>query len=64
MKQAVILPNTRIGEGCRLKKVVIDSGCIIPVGTIIGEDAKFDAERFYRSENGVVLVTRSMLTKL
>ncbi len=64
LDQAVILPNTTIGEGCNLSKVVIDRGCTIPPGTIIGKDAKLDAERFYRSENGVVLVTSAMLAKL
>ncbi len=64
LDQAVILPNTQIGEGCSLKKVVVDRGCIIPAGTIVGEDAQLDAKRFYRSENGVVLITSSMLSNL
>jgi glucose-1-phosphate adenylyltransferase len=62
--QAVILPNTEIGESSRLTKVVIDRGCTIPPGTVIGEDAELDAQRFYRTETGVVLVTRAMLDKL
>jgi glucose-1-phosphate adenylyltransferase len=31
---------------------------------VIGEDAEHDAKRFYRSENGITLVTREMLDKL
>jgi len=62
--QAVILPRTEIGEGCRLTKVVIDRGCKIPPGLTIGEDAELDAQRFHRTENGVVLVTQDMLNKL
>jgi len=34
---------------------------VIPNGTVIGEDLEQDAERFYVSENGVVLVTPEML---
>lgn len=64
LEQTVILPGTSIGEGCSLKKVVIDRGCIIPAGMVIGEDAELDSKRFYRTENGVVLVTRSMLARL
>jgi hypothetical protein len=30
----------------------------------IGHDAEEDAKRFYRSENGITLVTRSMLDAL
>lgn len=64
ISQAVILPACEIGEGCRLQKVVIDRGCKIPEGTVIGEDAESDAKRFYRTSNGVVLVTPDMLEKL
>ncbi|HEY8357591.1 MAG TPA: glucose-1-phosphate adenylyltransferase, partial [Ramlibacter sp.] len=60
----VIMPETEIQSGCRLSKVVIDRGCNIPAGTVIGEDAQLDAQRFYRTENGVVLVTVEMLEKL
>jgi len=62
--QAVILPHSEIGEGCRLTKVVIDRGCTVPPGTVIGEDAELDAQRFFRSATGVVLVTKEMLDKL
>ena len=62
--QAVILPNSEIGERCRLTKVVIDRGCKVPAGTVIGEDPELDAQRFFRSDTGVVLVTREMLAKL
>lgn len=62
--QAVILPHTEIGRHCRLQKVVIDRGCKLPEGLVIGEDAEQDAQRFYRTENGVVLVTSEMLARL
>jgi glucose-1-phosphate adenylyltransferase len=59
--EAVIMPDTVIGRGARLSKVVIDRGCLIPEGMVIGEDAAEDARRFHRSPDGVVLVTREML---
>jgi glucose-1-phosphate adenylyltransferase len=62
--QAVILPYCEIGDNCRLTKVVIDRGCKIPPGTVIGEDAELDAQRFFRTATGVVLVTKEMLDKL
>jgi glucose-1-phosphate adenylyltransferase len=62
--QAVILPGTEIGENCRLQKVVIDRGCKIPKGMVIGENAELDAQRFFRTDNGIVLVTSDMLEKL
>ena len=52
------------GRHCRLRKVVIDKGCRIPEGMSIGFDAADDARRFFRTEQGVVLVTREMLERL
>ena len=62
--EAVIMPDTVIGRGARLSKVVIDRGCRIPEGMVIGENADEDAQRFHRSPNGVVLITKEMLEKL
>ncbi|WP_127804171.1 glucose-1-phosphate adenylyltransferase [Hydrogenophaga sp. NH-16] len=62
--EAVLLPEVDVGRGCKLRKVVIDNGCVIPPGMQIGYDAAEDAKRFYRSEGGVVLVTRAMLEAL
>ncbi|QDQ27529.1 glucose-1-phosphate adenylyltransferase [Chitinimonas arctica] len=62
--QAVLLPDVEVGESVRLKKVVVDRGCKLPAGLVVGDDADWDATRFYRSENGVVLITRDMLAGL
>lgn len=59
--ESVILPDVDVGENCRIRKAVIDKGCKIPPGTVIGEDPKADAERFHVSEGGVVLVVPEML---
>ncbi len=56
LKDAMILPKVEIGRNCRITKAVIDKGCVIPDGTVIGEDPEEDAGRFYRSPGGVVLV--------
>jgi glucose-1-phosphate adenylyltransferase len=62
--QAVLLPEVTIGRGCRLSRVVVDRGCSVPDGLVIGEDPVADAARFERTENGVVLVTKDMLNRL
>lgn len=61
LRDAVVLPSVDIGRYCRLHKVIIDRACVIPPGTVIGEDPEEDARRFYRTEQGVVLVSREML---
>ncbi len=60
----VLLPGVVVGRHARLNRVVVDRGCQIPDGMVIGEDAEADARRFYRSEGGVTLVTAEMLAKL
>ena len=64
ISESVILPQVRIGENCRLSKVVVDRGCIIPDNMVIGEDAELDAQNFHRTESGVILVTQPMLNAL
>ena len=64
VEEAVLLPEVDVGRGCKLRKVVIDNGCVIPEGMQIGFDAAEDTRRFYRTDSGVVLVTREMLEKL
>jgi glucose-1-phosphate adenylyltransferase len=61
LRDCVVLPDVEIGKNCRLRKVVIDKFCRIPDGMVIGENPKEDAERFYVSPEGVVLVIPEML---
>ena len=61
---AVLLPEVQVGRHVRLTKVVVDRGCRIPDGLVVGEDPAEDARRFYRSEGGVTLITSTMLAKL
>jgi glucose-1-phosphate adenylyltransferase len=64
IEESVLLPEVDVGRECRLRKVVIDNGCVIPDRMQIGFDAAEDARRFFRTDSGVVLVTRAMLEAL
>ncbi|MEI2769763.1 MAG: glucose-1-phosphate adenylyltransferase [Candidatus Competibacter sp.] len=61
LRDAVVLPGVDIGRYCQLDRVIIDRACIIPPGTVVGANPEEDARRFYRTEKGVVLITREML---
>ena len=61
IEDSVILPNVDIGRKSRLRRVVVDKGCLIPPGLIAGFDPASDRERFYVTENGVTLITPEML---
>jgi glucose-1-phosphate adenylyltransferase len=58
---SVLLPGVTVGRGARLNRAVVDRGCQIPDGLVIGEDPVEDARRFHRTGNGVTLVTREMV---
>jgi glucose-1-phosphate adenylyltransferase len=63
VEQSVLLPDATIGPRCQLYRVVVDSGCEVPAGTVIGNDRDADARRFQVSSNGVILVTRASLSQ-
>lgn len=64
IEESVLLPQVDIGRDCHLRRVVVENGCRVPPGTRIGFDDVQDAKRFYRTDGGVVLVTREMLQAL
>ncbi|MEY0875039.1 glucose-1-phosphate adenylyltransferase [Providencia manganoxydans] len=61
---SVLLPKVRVGRACRLKRCIIDKGCHVPSGLVVGENKEEDEQRFYCSEGGVVLITQEMLAQL
>jgi len=56
-----VLPDCTVGRGSRLSRTILDNGCQVPPGTVIGENADLDASLYHRSEGGVVVVNRAML---
>ncbi|MCC5810886.1 MAG: glucose-1-phosphate adenylyltransferase [Ectothiorhodospiraceae bacterium] len=61
VEDSVILPAVKIGQGVRIRRAVIDEGCRIPNGMVIGYDLGQDCRHYYVSPKGVVLVTPEML---
>lgn len=61
LQDTIVLPEVNIGRHCRITKAIIERGCEIPAGMVIGENREDDEKRFYVSAGGVVLVTPDML---
>lgn len=61
VEESILLSHVRVGRHCHLKRAIIDSGCTIPDGTVIGVDDAQDRERFEVSPGGITLVNREML---
>ncbi|EIC29178.1 MULTISPECIES: glucose-1-phosphate adenylyltransferase [Methylomicrobium] len=61
LEHCIVLPQANIGRNCRIKRAIIEKGCEIPEGTVIGENLAEDAKKYYVSPGGIVLVTPDML---
>jgi glucose-1-phosphate adenylyltransferase len=61
IERSVVLPEVQIGADCRIRNAVIDQGCVIPPGTVIGGDASADAQQFHVTAGGITLVTPTMM---
>jgi glucose-1-phosphate adenylyltransferase len=64
VEDSVLLPNVELGRHSRVRRAIVDSGCIVPPGLVVGEDPDLDARRFFRTEKGITLVTQRMLDAL
>jgi glucose-1-phosphate adenylyltransferase len=60
--ETVLLPETVVTRNCKIRRAIIDRGCEIPAGTVIGYDPEIDKRNGFRiTSKGIVLVTRGML---
>src|SRR5512137_44476 len=55
VQDSIVLPQVNIARHCRITKAIIEKGCEIPEGTIIGENRAEDEKRFHVSAGGVVV---------
>ncbi len=61
VEEAVILPDVTVNRNVRLRRVVIDRGCVLPEGFQAGYNLDQDRRRFQVTDKGVTLVTPDML---
>lgn len=62
---SLLFPDVIIGENSRIIRCIIDRACRIPKDFVIGENNDDDRQKgFHCTEEGIVLVTRTMLQKL
>lgn len=61
IEDSVVFPGVDIHQRCRVRRAIIERGCVIPKGTVIGEDPDADRARFAVSDQGIVIVTPEML---
>lgn len=60
---SIVMPGVEIGRNCRIRKAIIDEGCAIPDGVVIGEDSASDSVTYKISPAGVAIVTAEGLER-
>ena len=61
IEESLLLPRVSVGRDCRLRRVIVEEGCVLPDGMVVGENREHDAQRFHVTDGGVVVVTPAML---
>lgn len=62
IEESILLPEVVVHRHCKIRRAIIDRGCEIPEGTVIGHDVEQDKANGFRvTEKGLILVTRKML---
>ncbi|MGA8049732.1 MAG: glucose-1-phosphate adenylyltransferase [Burkholderiales bacterium] len=61
VEDSVVLPDVEIAPRAVVKRAILDRGCHIPQGLVIGLDPQEDRKRFTVTDNGITLVTPDML---
>lgn len=58
VSESILFNNVTIGMKAKVKRTIIDKGVKVPDGMKIGYDLKKDAERFFVSEEGIVVIPK------
>ena len=61
VEDAVLLPDVVVNRHVKMRRAVIDKGCVLPEGFQAGFDPDEDRRRFHVTESGVTLITPDML---
>ncbi|GAB6145280.1 glucose-1-phosphate adenylyltransferase [Desulfocicer niacini] len=61
IEQSVLMGNTDIGKGCRIKKAILDQEVTVADGTVIGENPELDRQRFQVSDGGIVVIPKGAM---
>lgn len=61
IEESVLLPNVAVNRHVKLKRCVVDKGCVLPEGLTAGFNPEEDKKRFHVTEKGITLITPEML---
>jgi glucose-1-phosphate adenylyltransferase len=63
VEDSVVLPDIAIGCKVKIKRAIVDDGCVIPDDFEAGFGPDVDRTRFHVTERGITLITAEMLVQ-
>jgi glucose-1-phosphate adenylyltransferase len=58
VEDSILFEGVEVGDGCRLRRCIVDKDVTIPAGSTIGIDLEEDRKRFTVSDGGVVVIPK------
>ena len=60
VEESILMDRVVIGEGCKLRRTIVDKDVAIPPGVMIGWNAEDDHRRFTVTADGIVVVPKGV----
>lgn len=58
VEESVLFERVRVGRHAKIRRAIIDKDVEIPAGTVIGFDREADRQRFFVTDNGLVVIPK------
>jgi glucose-1-phosphate adenylyltransferase len=58
VEESILFERVRVGRHAKVRRAIIDKDVEIPSGTVIGFDREADRQRFFVTENGIVVIPK------
>jgi glucose-1-phosphate adenylyltransferase len=58
VEESVLFERVRVGRHAKIRRAIIDKDVEIPSGTVIGFDRDADRQRFFVTDNGIVVIPK------
>ncbi len=58
VEESVLFERVRVGRHAKVRRAIIDKDVEIPAGTVIGFDREADRQRFFVTDNGLVVIPK------
>jgi glucose-1-phosphate adenylyltransferase len=58
VEESILFERVRVGRHAKIRRAIIDKDVEIPAGTVIGFDREADRQRFFVTDNGIVVIPK------